>query len=116
MTKEIASSFEQGPSSGMGWWAFSLSLVAFLSGPLLGIFASVVRPVLDVATSENIGQVFGFLFGVLILATIVASFALSLISFQKGERSWAVWFALVVSSLAVCFLLFMLIGEFAFPH
>lgn len=116
MKKEIISQFRETPRTKLGWWSFGLSIGAIMSGPILGTFAAAIRPLIDKALNENLGATIGFVFGGVIVVIIIVDFILSIMAFGKGERSWAVWVALVFSTIAVCMLTALVIGEFAFPH
>lgn len=116
MKKKIISRFRESPRTKLGWWSFGLSIGAIMSGPILGTFAAAIRPLIDKAFNENIGARVGFVFGGIILPIIIIDFIMSIMAFKKGERSWAVWIALVFSSISVGMLATLIVGEFVFPH
>lgn len=114
--QNIISKPKETPKTTLGWWAFGLSVSSIFSGPLLGTFAGMVRPMLDRLFGEAVGATVGFLTGIIILSIVVAAFVTSLLAFKKGERSWAVLIGLVLGTVALAFWLFMFVGEFFFSH
>jgi hypothetical protein len=116
MKKEVISKFKEKPRTKTAWWAMGLGLATILVYPLLGIFAAVVRPMIDKASNENVGAVAGF--GSMIVALILSVSALvtGVLAFKKGERSWVLWVGFVPAILVGAFWVFMIIGEFIFPH
>lgn len=116
MKNKIISQFKESPKTRLGWWSFGLSLGAIMAGPILGVFAAIIRPLIDSLTSESVGAAIGFAFGVIIVITIVVDFVLSILSFRRGERSWAVWVALIFSSIAILMIFVLVVGEVAFQH
>ena len=116
MKKEVISKFKEKPRTKTAWWAMGLGLATILVYPLLGIFAAVVRPMIDKASNENVGAVAGF--GSMIVALILSVSALvtGVCAFKKGERSWVLWVGFVPAILVGAFWVFMIIGEFIFPH
>ena len=118
MEKEVISKFKEKPKTKTAWWAMGLGLGAFLAGPLFGIFTAVIRPTIDPESvnSENAGVAIGF--NGMMIAFVLAVFALiaGVRAFKKGERSWVLWLGLVPAVLVIAFCVFMIIGEFIFPH
>ncbi len=88
----------------------------FVSQILLGLFASVIRPMINRAGSENLGASIGF--GLMIFSFILSCSALitCILAYKKGERSWVLWTGFVPAILSGAFWIFMIIGEFIFPH
>jgi uncharacterized membrane protein YdcZ (DUF606 family) len=93
-----------------------LGLGAILGGPMLGIFAAVIRPIIDKASSENVGASIGFGAGFVSLVISVSALVTGVRAFKKGERSWVLWVGFVPAILVCAFWVFMVIGEFIFPH
>lgn len=93
-----------------------LGLSTIFIGPILGIFAAVIRPIIDKASSENVGAAIGFNFGVASLILSVLALITCIRAFKKGERSWVLWAGFVPAILAGAFWIFMIIGEFIFSH
>jgi len=116
MKNEIISRFNQKPKLAITWWAMRLGLATVLSGPFLGTSAAVLRPAIDRAGGESLGSAIGIVLVMLILALVVSAFGLGLYVYRKGERSWVMWIGFIPAILAVLFWLFMVIGEFVFPH
>jgi hypothetical protein len=116
MKEEVISKFKEKPRTKTAWWAMGLGLGAILVFPLLGIFTAVVRPIIDKAGSEIIGASAGY--GLMIVALIlsVSALVVGVKAFKKGERSWVLWVGLVPAILNGVFWVFMIIGEFIFPH
>jgi len=117
MKKEIISQFNEKPKTKIAWWAMGLGLAAFLgSQMLLGIFTAVIRPMIDKASNENIGAIVGFGVMIIALALSVSALVAGIRAFKKGERSWVLWVGFVPAILSGAFWVFMIIGEFIFPH
>lgn len=74
------------------------------------------RPLIDEASSENVGAV--AIFGSMIIAFVLSISALvtGFRVFKQGERSWVLWVGFIPAILAGLFWIFMIMGEFIFPH
>ncbi|TSC95104.1 MAG: hypothetical protein CEN87_116 [Parcubacteria group bacterium Licking1014_1] len=118
MKKEIISKFKEHPKTKKAWWAMGLGLGTLLAMPILGIFASVIRPMIDSISvnSENTGASIGFGVGVVALIFSISAIVAGVSAFKKGERSWVLWIGFVPAMLVGAFWVFMIIGEFIFPH
>ena len=116
MEKEVISKFKEKPKTKTAWRAMYLGLATLLIPPFLGIFAAVIRPIIDKASSENTGAAMGFGSGVLALVLSVSALVAGIRAFKKGERSWVLWVGFVPAILVGAFWVFMIIGEFIFPH
>ena len=116
MANAVISKFREKPKTKTAWWAMGLGLSVFMMGPMLGTFAAVIRPMIDKATSENIGAVIGFLFGIFALALSIAALVTGIRAYRKGERSWVMWVGFVPAILVGIFWVFMVVGEFVVPH
>jgi len=116
MKKEIISRFREKPKTKTAWWAMGLGLATFFIPTFLGIFAAVIRPIIDTASSENFGVVIGFGAGIFALILAISSLVMGICAFKKGERSWVLWVGFVPSILVAAFWIFMIVGEFVFPH
>ena len=96
-----------------------LGLSTIFIFPILGIFASVIRPILDPASvnpERTIWGEVGFALGVFGLILSVSSIATGISAYKKGERSWVLWVGFVPAVLVGGFWIFMIVGEFIFPH
>lgn len=116
MKNEVISTFKEKPKTKTAWWAMRLGLGTILVGPLLGIFTAVIRPLIDKASSENVGATIGFGVGVISLILSVSALVAGTRAFKKGERSWVLWVGFVPAILIGAFWIIMIIGEFIFPH
>ena len=116
MKKEVISKFKEKPRTKTAWWAMGLGLATILVYPLLGIFTAVIRPMIDKASSENIGAVAGFSSMIVLLILSVSALVTGVRAFKKGERSWVLWLGFIPAILVGAFWVFMIIGEFIFPH
>lgn len=112
MGKEIVSRFRETPKTTIGRWAMLLGLSLLFIVPLLGIFVSVVRPFIDSVSNESIGAAIGFSIVILFIVVSLSASTAAFISYKKGEQSWGIW----VGFIPALFFIFMLIGEFVFPH
>jgi hypothetical protein len=116
MKKEVISKFKEKPRTKTAWWAMYLGLATLLVPPFLGIFTAVIRPIIDKASSGNVGAAMGFGSGVVALILSVSAIIIGVLAFKKGERSWVLWVGFVPAILVGAFWVFMIIGEFIFPH
>jgi hypothetical protein len=116
MANKIISEVKDNPKTRIGWWAFYLSIFTIAGGPILGVFAAVISPLLQRTLSEKTGSIIGFSLGIVVILIFIITLILSIVAFKKGERSWAVWTALILSILEACFWVFMIVGELVFPH
>ncbi len=118
MKKEIISQFREKPKTPTAWWAMYLGLATLLIPPLLGIFAAVIRPLIDRVSvnNENAGITIGIGSAVLALTLSVTALIISIRAFRKGERSWVLWLGFMPAILIGAFWIFMIVGEFLFPH
>lgn len=116
MSQEIISHFKEKPKTKTAWQAMYLGLATFLAVPFIGIFAAVIRPIIDKVSNENIGAVIGFLIGPLVLILPVFALIYSIRAFKQGERSWVMWVGFIPAILVAVFWVFMIVGEFVFPH
>lgn len=116
MGKEIISTFKENPKTKTAWWAMGLGLGTILTGPFLGLFVSVFRPLIDKMSNEDTGAAFGFNLGLVSLILSVLALGTCIYTFKKGERSWVLWVGFVPALLSGAFWVLMIIGEFLFPH
>ena len=116
MKKEVISKFKEKPRTKTAWWAMGLGLSSILIFPFLGIFTAFIRPIIDKASSENIGAAVGFGSMIVILILLISALVTGVRAFIKGERSWVLWVGFVPAILVGAFWIFMIIGEFIFPH
>lgn len=114
--KEIASKFSDSPKTKTAWLSMGLGITTLFVPPFLGIFAAVIRPIIDKASSENTGAAIGFGVGIVVLVLSVSALVLGIIAYKKGERSWALWVGFIPAILVCVLFILMLIGEFIFPH
>ncbi|MBM3253914.1 MAG: hypothetical protein FJZ16_06665 [Candidatus Omnitrophica bacterium] len=121
MKKIIISKFREKPKTKTAWRAMWLGFSVLLIPPFLGVFAAVIRPIIDKESMEgregfDLGAGMGF--GAGLVALILTFFALKtcIQAYRQGERSWALWVGFVPAILVGAFWIFMIIGEFLFPH
>lgn len=112
----IRSKFKDIPKTKIGWWALGLGLVSVLSGPLTGLYSSVIRPLLSSLWGESRSGAFGINLGLFSLVVSVAAVTLGGIALRKGERSWVVWLGFIPALLSLVFWLTMIVGELIFPQ
>ena len=116
MNPKVISQFKERPKLRITWWAMGLGLATLFLGPLLGISAAVIVPAIARAFGESTSSAFGFNFGLIAFFLTIAALVVGSIALRKGERSWVLWLGFIPALLAGAFWLFMIIGEFAFPH
>lgn len=116
MKNAVISKFREKPKTRTAWWAMGLGLATIFGGPVLGVFAAVLRPIIDRAAGENVGVAIGFAVAAVTLILPVAALVTGIRAFRKGERSWVLWVGFVPAMLAGAFWVFMFVGEFLFTH
>ena len=116
MKNEVISKFKEEPKTKTAWWAMGLGLGTLLMFPILGIFTATIRPMIDRASSENVGATVGFGVMIVALAISVSALIVGVRAFKKGERSRILWIGFVPAILTGVLWIFMIIGEFIFPH
>jgi uncharacterized membrane protein YidH (DUF202 family) len=95
------------PRTRLGWWAVGLSLAVLLL-PLLTALVNVLLTSLSGGISTGVGM-----FGLLMVLCGIAGGITGLIAVVRSqERSILVWGAILVG----LFCLFLIAGEFLFPH
>jgi hypothetical protein len=99
--------FNERPATQIAWWGFGLGMAMILWVMLLSIFTAVIRPWLFSANSPLVDPQFGIGMGFVLMVLGLATLVCCLFAIFKGERSWAVWVALV----PVAVFLFMLIAD-----
>lgn len=104
--KTMASHFNEKPHTKPGWWAAWLG-IAFVV--LFFINSFVFMPTSSDAPWRHLILPF---YGIFMLLCGLASGVIGLIAIIRGERSWAV----LLTLLPGLWVLFMVIGEFLFPH
>jgi hypothetical protein len=116
MPTEIISHFKEKPKNKIAWQAMWLGLSTVLISPTLGIFAAVIRPMIDKAGNGNTGATFGFILMIALLILAVTALTTCIRAFKKGEHSWVLWVGFVPAILTAATLVLMVVGEFVFPH
>jgi uncharacterized membrane protein len=104
------------PKTKLEKWAMWLGLLPFFSGPILGISAALVVPLISRTTSEKVASTIGFSLGIGLIVLTITAFVLNILVYRTGNRSLSMWIGLIPSILALLFWIFMIVGEFAFPH
>jgi hypothetical protein len=100
------SQFNERPHTKLGWWAAWLGIVFVV---LFLINSFVFMPSSSDAPWRHVILPF---YGIFMLLCGLGSGITGLIAVIRGERSWAVCLTLMPG----VWVLFMLIGEFLFPH
>jgi len=116
MKNEVISKFKEKPKTKTAWRAMWLGLSTIFIFPILGLFAAVLRPLIDKAIGEKTGAALGFNVGIFSLILSVFALVTCIRAFKKGERSWVLWVGFVPAIIMGAFWVFMIIGEFLFPH
>jgi len=116
MKVEAISKFKEKPKTKTAWWVMGLGLSSILIFPFLGIFTAVIRPIIDKTSSEIVGAVVGFGSMLVALSLLISALVIGVRVFKKGEHSWVLWVGFVPAILVGAFWIFMIIGEFIFPH
>jgi uncharacterized membrane protein YhaH (DUF805 family) len=116
MKKQILSKFEDSPKTKIGWGAMWLGLSTIFIMPLLGIFGAILSPMITVSLGERFQLWTGIILEILIVALLVSAVTVGIRAFRKGERSWLFWLGFTPAILSTVFFIFMIVGEFIFPH
>lgn len=104
------SSLWRRPSTRAGQWAISLAAVFAV---LLIINMFVFFPTSQNGTNPLWRQILLPIFGISMILCGLATGVLSVVAItKKHERSWLVW----LTTLFGAYILFLLLGEFLFPH
>jgi hypothetical protein len=116
MTKGVISKFREKPKTKTAWWAMGLGLATLLGGPIMGVNAAVIQPMIEASGVKYLGTAMslGLIFAV--LGIIIAAFVTSMRALRSGERSWVVWVGFAPAILSSAFWVLMVVGEFVFPH
>ena len=113
---KIVSTFKEKPKSRIAWRAMWLGLATILIGPILGIFAAVIRPIIDKVAGPTIGIPFGFTAVILTFMLSISAIVTGIRALKSGERSYILWIGFIPALLSGAFWIFMIIGELLFPH
>ena len=116
MNKEIISRFNEKPKTRTAWWAMGLGIAALFVPPFLGIFAAVIRPLIDKAAGETTGIAMGFGGAAAALIISVSALVTGIRAYRMGERSWVLWLGFIPALLIAAFWVFMFAGEILFPR
>lgn len=116
MTKVVISKFREKPKTQTAWWAMGLGLATFLGGPIMGVNAAVIQPMIEASGVKYLGMSVSLSLMIAVLGTIVAALVTSVRALKLGERSWAVWVGLAPAILSSAFWVLMVVGEFVIPH
>lgn len=97
------------------FWFLIIS-VALVILPLLGLFGAVIAPFINKTVGQRISLPAGFILVALILLFMAFAIIFCIKALKRGERSWLVWLGSIPAFLVGLFWIFMVIGEFVFPH
>ena len=113
---EIVSRFKDKPHYKSTWKALYFGLSTIFVFPFLGIFASIINPIISRVIGQTFGIGVGFSVAILSLTLSILALVFGIKALKKGERSWVLWIGFVPAVLVACFWIFMIVGEFLFPH
>jgi peptidoglycan/LPS O-acetylase OafA/YrhL len=100
--------FSTWPTTRLGWWSLTLATIFVLFMLINGLV--LMRDPVERADWQRTLLI---LYGISMLVCGLASGVLALIAVaRRHERSWLVWLPLVVG----LFVIFLVVGEFLFPH
>jgi hypothetical protein len=116
MNNEVISKFKEKPKTKIAWWAMGLGLSTILVLPLSILLSVIIRLIISKISGENVGVPMGFNSGIISLIVSIFALIAGIRAFKKGERSWILWLGFIPAILASAFWVFMIIGEFLFPH
>jgi len=116
MKKQTLNEFKDSPRTKIAWWAMGLGMSTILLMPLLGVFATFISPIIADVWGEKVQMITEITFVILVIAFLIFALIVNIRAFRKGERSWVLWLGFVPVILETAFFIFMIIGEFLFPH
>lgn len=116
MKVKILSKFNEKPKTKTAWLAMWLGIFTFFVPSFLGISAAVIVPLIRRISSDTIASSIGLSFAVLALGITFVALVAGIRAYRFGERSWVLWIGFIPAILISCFWVFMIIGEFIFPH
>jgi len=116
MNKEVISHFREKPKTKLAWWSMGLGLSTLLVGPVLGINAAFINPYISSLSNQTIGLLVGLAIMAAALALSTTALIFGIRAYKSGERSWVMWLGFVPAIVIGGFWIFMIIGEFIFPH
>jgi hypothetical protein len=110
MENKIIGRFSEKPRIRLNWWTCGLGLAAVLIGPVTGFVSWVIESIMNPvhAQPKSVTSAPGFTGGTFGLILALAAIALFIMSWKKGERSWALWVGLVPAALMVAYWVFIL--------
>ena len=116
MKNEIISNFKENPKTKIAWWAIGLGIATLFYMPLLSIFTAVIHPMIDRAGTGGFGAAVGFYLMIALAILSVSAIVMGICALIKGERSWLLWLGFIPAFLNSALWIFIVIGEFIFPH
>lgn len=115
---KIISKFKEKPKTKAARRALWLGLSAMFIFHIVDVIMHIIRWILDPTNTHPTP-----VWGIIAIASVVFSLVLSVSAlvvgiraFKRGERSWMLWLGFVSAILNGAFWIFMIIGEFLFPH
>ena len=112
MNIKVISKFNERPKTRLAWWVLGLGMGMLLIELILGLFTSLIRPLLIDAGSPAGSPAFGIGLGGIANALCLGTLVTGLLTLRRGERSWVVWLGLLPALLFVL----LLIADFLFAH
>jgi uncharacterized membrane protein YhaH (DUF805 family) len=88
MDKVVLSKFKEKPKTKTAWWAMGLGLATILGGPILGINAAVINPLITKISNNATASIIGLILVLTILSLSVAALVTGVRAWRSGERSW----------------------------
>ncbi|MCX6646518.1 MAG: hypothetical protein NTY09_09195 [bacterium] len=116
MQTEIISKFREKPKTKTAWWAMWLGLATIFVFLMLGIYGAFIIHIIINTSSENTGSGIGFWLGFLAIILSVSALIVSILAYDKGERSWVLWVGFIPAIMIGASLFFMVIANFYLPH
>lgn len=116
MENKLISTFKERPQTRLAWWALGLGISTVLISPLVGIFSTLLRTLLDPASVNPNRSMAGGMGGVVLsLLFAISALMAGITALKRGERSWVVWTGFMLALLAGAFWIFIIVVQFASP-
>lgn len=102
------------PTTVLGWWVFGLGLATVLMGPGVFLIPQLARRLGAAGMPVRIPMGMASVLVEVVLA--VATIAVAVPAFRRGERSWLTLLAFVPAVVVGGFWILFAAGEVFFPH
>lgn len=96
---------------------FVFGLGSVVAPAVVGLLNSLFRYLFDpVSTGGQFRFTVGFIGSLISLVFSIVTITTGIAAFRAGHRSWYLWLGLIPAMLVGAFWVFMIAGEFIYPH